>query len=111
MSESNSSKSNDTPDIVIYTSAFCGYCAGAKSLLNKKGVEFTEIRIDKDTDKRAEMESRANGRTSVPQIFISDFHVGGCDEMYTLEEKGELDGLLGLQDASTADSKQQDSAA
>lgn len=87
--------SNDTPDIVIYTAAFCGYCSGAKSLLTKKGVEFTEIRIDKEPGKREEMEQRAQ-RDSVPQIFIGDRHVGGFDDLVDLDMDGELDPLLGI---------------
>ena len=89
------SDSNDTLDIVVYTSAFCGYCAGAKSLLSKKGVEFTEIRIDKEAGMRDEMEQRAQ-RDSVPQIFIGDRHVGGFDDLVDLDMDDELDPLLGL---------------
>ncbi|MBL1277339.1 MAG: glutaredoxin 3 [Ectothiorhodospiraceae bacterium] len=83
------------PDIVVYTSAFCGYCSGAKSLLGKKGVEFTEIRIDKEAGMREEMEARAQ-RDSVPQIFIGDRHIGGFDDLVDLDMDDELDPLLGL---------------
>lgn len=86
---------SNTPEIVIYTAAFCGYCAGAKSLLGKKGVEFTEIRIDKEAGKREEMEQRAR-RDSVPQIFIGERHVGGFDDLVDLDMDGELDELLGI---------------
>lgn len=88
-------ESNETPDIVVYTAAFCGYCAGAKSLLGKKGVEFTEIRIDKEAGKREEMEQLSH-RDSVPQIFIGDRHVGGFDDLVDLDMDDELDPLLGL---------------
>lgn len=83
------------PKIVVYTSAFCGYCSGAKSLLGKKGVEFTEIRIDKEAGMREEMEARAQ-RDSVPQIFIGDRHIGGFDDLVDLDMDGELDPLLAL---------------
>ena len=86
---------NKMPVIVVYTSAFCGYCAGAKNLLAKKGVEFTEIRIDKEAGKREEMMQRAN-RDSVPQIFIGDRHIGGFDDLVSLDMEDELDPLLGL---------------
>ncbi len=85
-----------TPEIVMYTAAFCGYCAGAKSLLKKKGVDYLEIRIDQETGKREEMEQRA-GRDSVPQIFIGDQYVGGFDELVELDMDDELDPLLGLE--------------
>ena len=89
------SESDDTPNVVMYTSAFCGYCAGAKSLLGKKGVEFTEIRIDKEAGMREEMEQRSP-RESVPQIFIGDRHIGGFDDLVDLDMDDELDPLLGL---------------
>lgn len=88
------SDDNKTPDIVVYTAAFCGYCAGAKNLLGKKGVEFVEIRIDKEAGKREEMEQRAQ-RDSVPQIFIGDRHIGGFDDLVSLDMDDELDPLLG----------------
>jgi len=84
-----------TIEIVVYTAAFCSYCAGAKGLLKKKGVEYLEIRVDEEAGKREEMEQRA-GRDSVPQIFIGDQHVGGFDELIELDMDGELDPLLGL---------------
>ncbi|MCF6256453.1 MAG: glutaredoxin 3 [Gammaproteobacteria bacterium] len=85
-----------TPEIVIYTAAFCGYCAGAKSLLKKKGAAYLEIRVDEEAGKREEMEQRA-GRDSVPQIFIGDQHIGGFDELVELDMDDELDSLLGLE--------------
>lgn len=95
MSEGNPSERNDTPVVVVYTAAFCGYCAGAKSLLSKKGVEFIEIRIDKEAGKREEMEQRAQ-RDTVPQIFIGDRHIGGFDDLVDLDMDDELDPLLGI---------------
>ena len=82
-------------NVTIYSSRFCGYCTRAKMLLDKKGVDYTEIAVDMDPEKRREMEQLA-GRTSVPQIFIGDEHVGGCDELYALEHAGQLDERLGL---------------
>ncbi len=80
--------------VEIYTWATCPFCIRAKNLLNKKGVEFVEYGIDGDEDARAKMAQRANGRRSVPQIFINDRHVGGCDDIHALESKGKLDELL-----------------
>ncbi len=80
--------------VEIYTSMFCGYCSRAKQLLKRKGAPFTEISVDMKPDVRAEMRQRANGQNTVPQIFIGDVHVGGCDELYGLEGQGELDDLL-----------------
>ncbi len=108
-SESSPEASSEVRKVVVYTTRQCPFCTRAIDLLNAKGVGFTEIRIDKDKSKRTEMESRAHGQTTVPQIFIGDVHVGGCDDMYALEDKGELDELLGLQ--STDDEKPQEPAA
>ncbi len=85
------------PEVVVYTMAFCGYCVGAKSLLEKKSVAYLEIRIDEEAGKREEMEQRAGGRDSVPQIFIGDQHIGGFDELVELDMDDELDPLLGLE--------------
>jgi glutaredoxin 3 len=79
--------------IKIYTTPICPYCVRAKQLLKKKGAEFDEIDVFMDADARAEMEDRSQRRT-VPQIFIGDTHVGGCDELYALEKNGKLDPLL-----------------
>lgn len=79
--------------IDIYTTPFCPYCALAKELLTRKGVPFTEIDVS-DYALRAAMTKRALGRTSVPQIFVGETHVGGCDDLYALEEGGGLDPLL-----------------
>lgn len=80
------------PDVTIYTRPGCPYCASAKELLESKGVAYEEI--DASGDKRTEMVERAHGRNTFPQIFIGDVHVGGCDDIHALDEKGELDSLL-----------------
>jgi glutaredoxin 3 len=82
------------PEVAVYTTSVCPYCRSAKELLRRKGVEFHEINVDGEPQRRAEMIARANGRTTVPQVFVGDTHVGGCDDLYALEEKGELDRLL-----------------
>ncbi len=82
------------PAITIYTKSWCPYCAAAKDLLADKGAAFTEIDIEAKSGARAEMIQKANGRSTVPQIFIGDRHVGGCDDLYALESRGELDRLL-----------------
>ena len=84
----------DPPDIVMYSSSWCGYCARARALLEGKGVAFREIKVDEDPADRAAMLARSNGRRTVPQIFIADRHVGGFDELYALDRSGELDTLL-----------------
>jgi GrxC family glutaredoxin len=81
--------------VVVYSTQRCPFCVRAVDLLNAKGVGFTEINIDNNPELREEMEGKAK-RTSVPQIFIGDYHVGGCDDMYALEDNGRLDQLLGL---------------
>lgn len=81
--------------IEIYTTPLCGYCAAAKALLTRKGAAFTEIDVAGDGDKRREMLARANGKWTVPQIFIGDTHVGGSDDLHALERDGKLDILLG----------------
>jgi glutaredoxin 3 len=86
---------NAIASVVIYTSGFCPYCSWARSMLSQKGVEFEEIRVDRDPEQRAAMETRS-GRTSVPQIFIGDLHIGGYDDMAAMDREGRLDPLLGL---------------
>ena len=81
-------------NVEMYTTQVCPYCVRAKDLLKRKGVSVTEYRVDTDDAKRDEMLARANGKRSVPQIFINDRHIGGCDDLYALDSKGELDGLL-----------------
>ena len=82
------------PPITIYTKATCPYCIAAKALLEKKHAPFTEIKVDGDPAGQAAMATRAGGRRTVPQIFIGPLHIGGCDELYALEEEGKLDPLL-----------------
>lgn len=82
------------PDITIYTKGWCPYCAAAKKLLEEKGAAFTEIDIEAKPEKRAEMIQKAGGRSTVPQIFIGGRHVGGCDELYAMDDRGELERLL-----------------
>jgi len=82
------------PAITIYTKDWCPYCAAAKQLLTEKGAPFTEIDIGAKPEMRAEMIQKAGGRTSVPQIFINGRHIGGCDDIYALDARDELEGLL-----------------
>lgn len=81
-------------NVEIYTSPLCGFCHAAKRLLTSKGISFSEIDVARDPRRRQEMLARANGRHTVPQIFVGDNHVGGCDELYALERSGKLDPLL-----------------
>lgn len=83
------------PTIEIYTSPFCPYCHRAKALLTKKGVAFTEIDVLAEPERRREMVARAEGRRTVPQIFIGGAGIGGSDELAALERSGGLDRLLG----------------
>ncbi len=80
--------------IEIYTSPLCGFCHAAKRLLTQKGASFIEIDVLVHPDRKPEMIQRANGVRTVPQIFIGDTHVGGCDDLYALERSGKLDPLL-----------------
>ncbi|MDY6785692.1 MAG: glutaredoxin 3 [Cyanobacteriota bacterium] len=81
-------------DVEIYTWSRCPFCIRAKGLLDQKGVQYTEYCIDGDEVARSEMAKRANGRRSLPQIFIDSAHIGGCDDLYDLDDSGELAGLL-----------------
>lgn len=81
-------------NVEIYTWSSCPFCIRAKGLLNKKGVEFTEYCIDGDEAARAKMAQRANGRRSLPQIFINDKHIGGCDDLHALDAQGKLEPML-----------------
>ncbi|MBT8460692.1 MAG: glutaredoxin 3 [Boseongicola sp.] len=81
-------------NVEIYISPFCGFCHAAKRLLTSKGISFSEIDVARDPSRRQEMLSRAHGKHTVPQIFVGDVHVGGCDELYALERSGKLDPLL-----------------
>ncbi|MDX5407428.1 MAG: glutaredoxin 3 [Pseudomonadota bacterium] len=80
--------------VTIYTKAYCPYCVRAKSVLDNKGVSYTELRIDEQPELRPQMIERANGRSTVPQIFIGERHIGGCDDMLALDASGQLDPLL-----------------
>ncbi|MGC2785318.1 MAG: glutaredoxin 3 [Roseiarcus sp.] len=82
------------PPIVIYTKSTCPYCHSAKALLHAKSAPFEEIGVDGDRAAQAAMAAKANGRWTVPQIFIGDTHVGGSDDLHALEDAGELDALL-----------------
>ncbi len=84
------------PQIVIYTKTLCPYCIRAIGLLKKKRVNFKKIDVGMNSEKRAEMIERSGGRKTVPQIFIGDKHIGGCDDMFALERAGKLDEILGL---------------
>jgi glutaredoxin 3 len=88
------SLSEDMSEITIYTTATCPYCLAAKALLRKKNATFTEIGVDGDAAARAAMTQRAHGRRTVPQIFIGERHIGGCDDLHALDAAGELDPLL-----------------
>lgn len=81
-------------EIELYTTPYCPYCMSAKELLRQKGITFTEINVAGQPARRAEMTARAKGRTTVPQIFIGPTHVGGCDDLYALDEAGKLDPML-----------------
>jgi glutaredoxin 3 len=80
--------------IEIYSGDYCPYCVRAKSLLKKRGLNFIEYNVQQEPEKRVEMMKRSNGGRSIPQIFINDQHVGGCDELYALDKKGQLDAWL-----------------
>ena len=80
--------------VEIYTTPYCPYCRWAKELLAQKGAAFEEIDVGRDMALRAKMTERANGRYTVPQIFIGSTHVGGCDDLYALDQAGKLDPLL-----------------
>ena len=84
--------------VEIYTRRYCSYCHFAKGLLSRKGVAFNEIDVTGNADIRQQMTERAHGRDTLPQIFIGANHIGGCDELYALEDAGELDTLLQAED-------------
>jgi glutaredoxin 3 len=80
--------------VQIYTTPICPYCHAAKRLLQRKGVSFSEIDVSRDPTLREAMTQRSHGRRTVPQIFVGDQHVGGCDDLYDLDQAGKLDPLL-----------------
>ena len=84
------------PNVTMYCTSTCPYCFRAKILLKNKNIEFEEISVDGNYELRQDMTNKSNGVSSVPQIFIDEHHVGGCDELYDLEAQGKLDSLLGL---------------
>jgi len=81
-------------NVVIYTKAYCPYCVRAKALLNHKDIQFIELDIGQQPELRNEMIDKANGSYTVPQIFVGEQHIGGCDDMMSLEAQGKLDTLL-----------------
>lgn len=83
-------------NIVVYSKDYCPFCHRAKDLLRSKGVKFEEVMVDIETERMSEMIEKSNGRRTVPQIFIDDYHVGGCDELFALDHQGKLDDLLGI---------------
>ncbi len=83
------------PEVEFFCTPYCPYCIRAKRLLDSKNVNYEEIRVDQEPERHNEMITRSK-RTSVPQIFIGDYHVGGCDELFDLEAEGTLDSRLGL---------------
>jgi glutaredoxin 3 len=82
------------PEVVLYTTSWCGWCRRARQLFTDKGVAFTDIDVEQVPGAREEMRSRTGGRSSVPQVFVAGRHLGGYDETRALDEKGELDRLL-----------------
>ena len=82
--------------IEVYTTPCCSYCAAAKALLHRKGAQFTEIDVSMNAERMTEMVKRASGRLTVPQIFIGATHVGGCDDLYALDQAGGLDPMLAV---------------
>lgn len=82
------------PEVVMYTRKMCGFCSAAKSLLKSKGISIVEHDGTFDQNVRAEMIQKSNGGRTFPQIFVGDFHVGGCDELHALDRAGKLDAML-----------------
>ena len=80
--------------VIIYTTSVCPYCVRAKSLLKRKNVEYQEMNVENDETLRNEMIDKAGGLRTVPQIFVDDYHVGGCDDLYDLDSQGKLDELI-----------------
>jgi glutaredoxin 3 len=89
-------------EVEIYTTRFCPYCHAAKALLSRKGISFKEIDVTMDREGRRKMTERAQGRMTVPQIFVGATHVGGCDDLYALDEAGRLDPLLAVNQGQPA---------
>ena len=87
--------SDAAPDVLVYSTGWCPYCDRARSLLERRGIAFREVKVDEDAAQRDAMLKRTGGRRTVPQVFVGDHHVGGYDELYALDKAGELDRLLG----------------
>lgn len=87
---------SSTSEVVMYSTTWCGYCQRARGLLQRKGVDIREIKVDEDPSQREVMVQKSGGRRTVPQIFIGERHVGGYDDLAALERAGELDKLLAL---------------
>jgi glutaredoxin 3 len=88
------SEESEVAQVEIYTKTFCGFCWRAKHLLESKGIPYREISVDFGGEVRQQMIERANGRTTVPQVFIGGHHIGGCDDLVELERSGKLDELI-----------------
>ena len=95
VSENNATDNNDINRVEIYSTKYCPYCTRARMLLDSKGIDYIEFRVDRDVNLRQEMEGRGR-RKSVPQIFVGDLHIGGFDELARLEIGDKLDNILGL---------------
>jgi len=93
--KTETSTAREAAEVEIYTTMYCPFCWRAKELLDQKGVKYTEVDVGGDRSKRQEMSKRAEGGRTVPQIFINNTPIGGCDEMYALERQGLLDPMLG----------------
>jgi glutaredoxin 3 len=91
----DSTAATTQPPVVMYSSGWCPYCMRARALFERKGVAFAEIKVDEQPQERDTMLARSGGRRTVPQIFVGDRHVGGFDDLYALDQAGELDKLLG----------------
>jgi glutaredoxin 3 len=85
---------SDKPQVVLYGDEYCAYCAAARMLFTKKGVQFEDVVVSRDPARFDEMQARSGGRRSIPQIFVGDVHVGGFDDLCALDKSGELDKLL-----------------
>ncbi len=82
--------------IVVYSTSICPYCIKAKKLLESKKVSYQEVQLDKHPELTAEVVKKSGGQKTVPQIFVDDYHIGGCDDLYALDKEGKLDALLGI---------------
>jgi glutaredoxin 3 len=85
---------SDKPPVVLYGDEYCAYCAAARMLFTKKGVQFEDVVVSRDPARFDEMQARSGGRRSIPQVFVGDVHVGGFDDLCSLDKSGELDKLL-----------------